>query len=196
MLAATPTYVEAEITGIDGREYRVRRTLISDNAKRKDCQSALQIDGWDAKESDLATFGIVLSQPPLAAPVLAQHTLGYLFSARPQDRATYIKKILEVTDLEELRGAVAGLHSGFKRNDGDRQFIRLAAAAAIENAGPLLASLGSAVPASTGLAVAIDWAITSSFANRRVRCCAMPTSASARKCWSGIGGPRATVAPC
>lgn len=159
MLTAIPTYVEAEIIGIDGRTHKLKRTLVLDYAKRKDCQSALQIDGGDANESDLATLGIVLSQPPLAAPVLAQHTLGYLFSARPQDRATYFKKILEVTDLEELRGAVAELDAGFKRNDGDRQLIRLAAAAAIENAGPLLAPLGSAVPAPADLAAAIDGAI-------------------------------------
>ena len=156
---AIPAYVEAEITGIDGKPHRVRRTLISDYAKRKDCRSALQIDGRDAKEVDLAALGIVLSQPPLAAPVLAQHTLGYLFSARPQDRATYFKKILEVTDLEELRGAVAALDAGFKPNDGDRQWIRLAAAAAIENAGPLLAPLSTAVPAPADLAATIDGAI-------------------------------------
>ncbi len=160
MPAAIPTYVEAEITGIDGRTHNFRRTLISDYAKRKDCQSALQIDGVEANESDLATLGIVLSQPPLAAPVLAQHTLGYLFSARPQDRATYFKRILEVTDLEELRGAVAGLDAGFKPDDGDRHLSRLAAAAAIENAEPLLAPLGSAVPAPAVLAAAVDGAIT------------------------------------
>ena len=102
-----PAYVEAEITSVDGKPHKVRRALISDYTKRQDCQSTLRIDGKDAKESDLAALGIVLSQPPLAAPVLAQHTLGYLFSARPQDRATNFKKIFEVTDLEELRGGGA-----------------------------------------------------------------------------------------
>ena len=155
-----PAYIEAEITGTDGKPHRVRRTLISDYAKRKDCQSTLQIDGGDAKESDLAALGIVLSQPPLAAPVLAQHTLGYLFSARPQDRATYFKKIFEVTDLEELRGAAAALDAGFKLDDDDRQWIRLVAAAAIENAEPILAPLKTAAPAPADLAAAIDGAIT------------------------------------
>jgi hypothetical protein len=51
----------------------------------------------------------VLSQPPLEAPVLAQHTLSYIFSVRPQDRATYFKTLLEVTDLDHLRNEVAGL---------------------------------------------------------------------------------------
>ena len=160
MPAAMPAYVEAEITCTDGQTYRVRRTLISDYAKRKDCQSALQIDGGDAKESDLAALGIVLSQPPLAAPVLAQHTLGYLFSARPQDRATHFKKILEVTDLEELRGAAAALDAKFKPDDHDRQWIRLATAAAIKDAKPLLTPLKTAVPAPADLAAAVDGAIT------------------------------------
>lgn len=82
MPAAMPVYVEAEIVGADGAPRTVKRTLVSDYAKRQDCQSALEIDGTAANEDDLLALGIVLSQPPLAAPVLAQHTLGYLFSAR------------------------------------------------------------------------------------------------------------------
>jgi hypothetical protein len=67
-----------------------------------------------ATHADLAACGIILSQPPLRAPVLAQHTLAYLFSARPQDRASYFKAILEVTDLEDFRGAVAALAGQIK----------------------------------------------------------------------------------
>lgn len=160
MPAGMPAYVEAEITGADGRPHKVRRTLISDYAKRQDCQSTLQIDGNNAQESDLAALGIVLSQPPLAAPVLAQHTLGYLFSARPQDRATYFKTILEVTDLEELRGAVAALDANFNLDDDDRHWFRLAAAAAVKRAGPFLAPFKTAVPAPADLAAAIEGAIT------------------------------------
>ena len=109
MPAEMPVYVEAEIVGTDGTPHQVRKTLLADYAKRQDCRSSLEIDGAPASQNDLAALGIVLSQPPLAAPVLAQHTLGYLFSARPQDRASYFKAVLEVTDLEELRGAVAAL---------------------------------------------------------------------------------------
>ena len=152
-----PAYVEAEITSVDGKPHKVRRALISDYTKRQDCQSTLRIDGKDAKESDLAALGIVLSQPPLAAPVLAQHTLGYLFSARPQDRATYFKKIFEVTDLEELRGAAAALDAKFKPDDNDRHWIQLAAAA-IKEAGPFLAPFKTAVPATADLATAIKGA--------------------------------------
>ena len=157
---SSSTYVEAEIAGADGKPHRVRRTLIADYAKRKDCQSALQIDGRDAQESDLAAIGIQLSQPPLAAPVLAQHTLGYIFSAGPQDRATYFKRILEVTDLDELRSAVAALDAKFTPDDGDRHWVRLAAAAAIENAEPLSVLLERAVPAPADLAATIGAAIT------------------------------------
>ena len=147
MPANMPTYVEAQITGTDGQTHTVRRTLISDYAKRKDCQSALQIDGEDAKESDLASLGIVLSQPPLAAPVLAQQTLGYLFSARPGDRATYFKKILEVTDLEELRSAVAALDAEFKPDDYDRQLDTACCCLSHRRAPePLLTPLKTSVP--------------------------------------------------
>ena len=158
--AGMPVYVEAEITGADGKPHKVRRTLVSDYAKRLDCRSMLQIDGKDAKESDLVALGIVLSQPPLAAPILAQHTLGYLFSARPQDRATHFKRILEVTDLDELRGAVAALDVKFKPDDDNRHWIRLGATTAIKKAGPFLAPFESAVPARADLAAAIEEAIT------------------------------------
>ena len=103
MPATLPTYVEARITGKDGRTHKVTRTLISDYAKRSDCQSALQIDGRDTRESNLADIGVMLSQPPLSAPVFAQHTLGYLFSARPRDRATSTD-IEHVIEAFRLRG--------------------------------------------------------------------------------------------
>ena len=156
----TPTYVEAEITDADGTPHTIRRTLNSDYAKRGDCQSTLQLNGTNAKEGDLADLGLALSQPPFAAPVLAQHTLGYLFSARPQDRATYFKTILEVTDLEELRGPVAALPTSFTPDDQDPNWARLTAIAAIKEAGPFLAPFKTTVPAATDLAVAIEGAIT------------------------------------
>ena len=177
MPAGMPAYVEADITGADGTPHKVRRTLISDYAKRQNCQSTLQIDGKDAQESDLAALGIVLSQPPFASPVLTQHTLGYLFSARPQDRATYFKTILEVTDLEELRGAVAALDAKFKPDDDDRHWIRLTATAAIKKAGPFLVPIKTAVPAPADLAAAIDRAITAVLTEAGA---AMPKTAAER----------------
>jgi hypothetical protein len=102
-------FVQATILGIDGEEYVVRRTLTTDYGKKQECTTALTIDGAPSEEAGLAVIGIRLSLPPLRAPVLAQHTLGYVFSARPQDRASYFKALLEVTDLDEFRSQVAAL---------------------------------------------------------------------------------------
>lgn len=102
-------FVEAEILKPDGSKCMLKRTLTRDFAKRETCASALQVDGIPADEGVLAELGIKLSQPPFQAPVLAHHTLSYLFSARPQERADYFKAILEVTDLETFRNDVNGL---------------------------------------------------------------------------------------
>jgi hypothetical protein len=103
--------VAAEIQATDGSVHTVTRRLLEDYSKRQSCKSVLEIDGNPAAESDLAILGIALSQPPLEAPVLAQHTLAYIFSARPQDRAVYFKSLLEVTHLDDFRNIVAGLES-------------------------------------------------------------------------------------
>ena len=107
--AGTPCVVQATIIDGGGISHTIRRTLKADYGKKQDCETKLEIDGAVATETDLAGIGIVLSQPPLRAPVLAQHTLGYLFSAKPQDRAGYFKAVLEVTDLDGFRNAVAAL---------------------------------------------------------------------------------------
>src|SRR6266436_6309561 len=107
--AGTPCFVQATIIDGDGAPHTIKRTLKTDYGKKQDCETKLEIDGAAASETALAGIGIVLSQPPLRAPVLAQHTLGYLFSAKPQDRAGYFKALLEVTDLDEFRSAVTAL---------------------------------------------------------------------------------------
>lgn len=160
MPSADPVFIRANITAPDGSKHSLSRTLTADYAKRQDCQTKLEIDGKPANEDQLAVFGIHLSQPPLAAPVLAQHTLGYLFSAKPQDRATYFKTILEVTDLEELRAAVATLESGISAADTP-EWKKLDAAIAVEAAKPHLQSLTKSVPSSSNLAETLDKAITS-----------------------------------
>jgi hypothetical protein len=48
----------------------------------------------------------VLSEPPLRAPVLLQHSLRFALSARPQDRSNYFKSVLEIQDLEALRDLI------------------------------------------------------------------------------------------
>lgn len=105
--ANTEVYVSARIIDAGGNAHEVKRILTADYGKRQDCASRLEIDGAHASEDDLAALGVVLSQPPLRAPVLAQHTLAYIFSVRPQDRSTYFKSLLEVTDLDQLRNDIA-----------------------------------------------------------------------------------------
>jgi len=137
----TSVFVQTEVVGSDGKKHTIRRTLTSDYGKKEDCRTALQIDGKSANEPALLPLGIVLSQPPLRGPVLTQHALGYLFSARPQERATYFKAVLEVTDLEVFRGVVAALEADVKAPD-DPALTRLNAAAAVPDAAPLLGPLG------------------------------------------------------
>lgn len=104
--------VEAHIKCVDGQIRRLSRTLVEDykRGNAAGCASQLHIDGKPCVESDLeGVLGLRLSHPPLRAPILAQHTLGYLFSASPTDRAAYFRAILDTQDLEDFRSAVAAL---------------------------------------------------------------------------------------
>jgi RecF/RecN/SMC N terminal domain len=139
-------YVQAEIVGSDDELHIIRRTLVEDYAKRRDCQSVLKIDGEQATREDLIRLGIVLSQPPLEAPILTQHTLGYLFSAKPQERASYFKTLLEVTDLEDFRTAVAALEVDIQPQD-DAKLRKLTAAASVPEVRFLLEPLRASIPA-------------------------------------------------
>ena len=107
-------YVSALIKAVDDSDHEIKRILTADYSKKQNCKSRLEIDGVVATEDELAKLGILLSQPPLEAPVLAQHTLSYIFSIRPQDRANYLKTLLEVTDLEDFRNQVAELAANFE----------------------------------------------------------------------------------
>lgn len=147
-------YVEAVIIGTDGVAHDVRRVLKTDYGKKQDCETVLRIDGKSATEADLVALGIVLSQPPLRAPVLAQHTLGYLFSARPQDRASYFKALLEVTDLEDFRNNVATIEKDIAVPP-DPLIVKLEAAAGIAGAGRLLKPLLGKMPTPAGLETAL-----------------------------------------
>lgn len=138
-------YVAAELCGSDGMSHDVKRVLTADYAKRRDCQSTLEVDGEPASEVDLAALGVALSQPPLAAPVLAQHTLSYIFSVRPQDRATFFKVLLEVTDLDDLRNDIGGL-SGELSPLADPLLRKLEALSDIPALKEVVSGLGSTVP--------------------------------------------------
>jgi recombinational DNA repair ATPase RecF len=73
--AGDEAFVEAEFETTAGRR-TVRRTLVADYGRRQECSTQLLIDGAPAPEAGLTACGIVLSDPPLEAPVLAQHTLA------------------------------------------------------------------------------------------------------------------------
>jgi hypothetical protein len=108
-----PVVVEAEIWCSDGKCRRLTRTLIEDyrRGSAAGCVSRLEIDGKECTEEEVeTTIGLRLSHAPLRAPVLAQHTLGYVFSVSPTERATYFRAILDTQDLEDFRTGVASLH--------------------------------------------------------------------------------------
>jgi hypothetical protein len=151
--AGIPAFVQAEIVAADGTTHTIKRRLVADYGKKQDCRTALEIDGKAANEQALQGFGVVLSQPPLRAPVLAQHTLGYLFSARPQDRADYFRALLEVTDLEEFRTAVAGLEAELRAPD-DPLLTKLDAAAGVPAAASAFSPLKASVPTPAAVAQA------------------------------------------
>lgn len=102
-------FVEAAVLDDEGSDHVIRRALTLDYGKRQECQSVLTIDGDEAAEEDLATLGCVLSRPPLQAPILAQHTLAYIFSAGPQERANYFKSLLELRDLDDFQSKIEQL---------------------------------------------------------------------------------------
>lgn len=150
-----PVYVQAEIAGPDGAVHLVKRTLVADYGMRSDCETLLEIDGNAATNTDLSALGIVLSQPPLEAPVLAQHTLGYLFSARPQERAVYFKTLLGVTDLEDFRTAVVGLETEISAPD-DERLTKFTTAVTIPESTDFLLPLQTEVPTAAGIETALS----------------------------------------
>lgn len=101
----TDVWVEADIRCADGAVRTVHRALTADYSASSDCASSLTIDGLQA--ADLAVVGIPLGEPPLAAPVLLQHNLRYVLSTEPNKRAAYFRSLLELTDLDLVRNAVA-----------------------------------------------------------------------------------------
>ncbi|OYN77043.1 AAA family ATPase [Mycolicibacterium sphagni] len=74
----TDVWVEADIRCADGLVRTVRRVLTADYSPSTDCASELTVDGQRA--ADLSELGIPFGDPPLAAPVLLQHNLRYVFN--------------------------------------------------------------------------------------------------------------------
>ena len=107
-----PVWVAATVICSDGKLRVLTRKLVEDyrRGSATGCASRLDIDGQECAEADIeAVLGLRLSHPPLRAPVLSQHTLGYLFSISPTDRAAYFRAILDMQDLEDFRTGVVAL---------------------------------------------------------------------------------------
>ena len=124
------TFVAATVEQSDSTVHIIKRVLIKDYAKQGNCESRLFINEVEADENELSKLGIVLAHPPLCAPVLAQHTLNYLFTTKPSERTSYFKALLEVADLDETRAEVAKLESGLA-SVAPSQIQKLNAAVAI-----------------------------------------------------------------
>ncbi len=105
--------VNAVIIDDENTAHEVVRELVQDYGPRNDCESRLKIDGVES--NSLAELGIRLAEPPLETPILLQHTLRFVLSARPQDRSNYFKAVLEITDLERLRDTITGVLTGLER---------------------------------------------------------------------------------
>ncbi|BDZ48259.1 hypothetical protein GCM10025867_05000 [Frondihabitans sucicola] len=97
-------WVAAGIRDKQGNQHTVRRDLVSDFTGAADCVSELTIDG--AEHADLSLFGLDARDGAIAAPVLLQHTLRYVLSTEPKQRALYFKALLTLTDLDVLRERV------------------------------------------------------------------------------------------
>lgn len=99
-----PVWVAAGIRDDKGSVREVRRDLVADFSTVGDCESRLTVDGVEVPS--LAALGIDTSEGAISAPVLLQHTLRYVLSTEPKQRATYFKALLALTDLDLLRERV------------------------------------------------------------------------------------------
>lgn len=105
--------VAACIVDARGNDRIVKRVLVCDYARKRECQTTLTIDG--SVHPDVVPLGIPLAEPPLKAPVLFQHSVRYALSSRPSDRLAYFKALLEMGDLDALTGAVSSVVAGLQR---------------------------------------------------------------------------------
>lgn len=102
-------WVAAGIRDSSGVEREVRRTLVTDFDGASDCVSHLTVDG--AVRDSLEEFGINPNEGAIGAPVLLQHTLRYVLSTEPKQRAAYFKALLELTDLDIFRQRIQAQHA-------------------------------------------------------------------------------------
>ena len=153
-----PTFVEARIVTNDGVVHTLRRTVDSDFTKRQRCESTLELDGAAVTDSSFSSLGIELSEPPLSAPVLMQHTLAYLFTAKPQQRSVYFKTLLEVTDLDDVRATVRNLASELQTSPNE--YLALYEECLSQpDVAPILGSLATGVPTTTAIRESVASAV-------------------------------------
>ncbi len=129
LAAASPVYVELGLDDGTGSVRVLRRELTCDYRGASDCTSTLTLDGTDIRS--VTEVGLPLSDPPLAAPVLLEHTLRYAVSAKPGDRSDYFKAVLEVADLDVVRSEINRLISEREATRRDRLLLLLRDAAAV-----------------------------------------------------------------
>lgn len=98
-------YVVLEIDRA-GTSHKIKRVLTQDFGKKHDCSSDLFVDGQKVANTKLAEMGFVFNIPPLSTPILMQHCLSYLLTAKPQDRAEFFKAVFEIADVESFRNTV------------------------------------------------------------------------------------------
>lgn len=98
-------WVAAGIRDENGVVHEVRRSLTADFASALDCTSTLTVDGVAVEQ--IPAFGLSLGDGVMGAPVLLQHTLRYVLSTEPKQRAIYFKALLTLSDLDLLRQRVA-----------------------------------------------------------------------------------------
>jgi hypothetical protein len=104
-LADTEEVFVEGVLEVDGTTHILRRVLVEDIDQRGQCSSTLTIDGKPAE--DVSQCGIGLASPPFESPVLMQHSLRYVLATNPQSRTDYLKAVLDIADLDELRRIVA-----------------------------------------------------------------------------------------
>lgn len=122
-------WVAAGIRDTDGVVHEVRRTLTSDFAGAADCSSQLTVDGLELQ--DFPDFGLSLGDGAMGAPVLLQHTLRYVLSTEPKQRATYFKALLTLSDLDLLRQRIAAQRALLEQPAPDEPAV--AAVRSLEN---------------------------------------------------------------
>ncbi|MGY3128088.1 hypothetical protein ACVWW9_001587 [Agrococcus sp. UYP33] len=104
-------WVAAGIRDSMGVVHEVRRALQTDFVGASDCSSLLTIDG--IAHDEIPDYGLSLGDGVMGAPVLLQHTLRYVLSTEPKQRAAYFKALLTLSDLDLLRQRIAAQRPRF-----------------------------------------------------------------------------------